>query len=436
MPKARVDAPLAARSFYAASLPEAPAHAPLQGEASCDIGIVGGGLAGLSAAIELAGQGFSVRLLEAQRLGAGASGRNGGQVIHGLACETAELERQLGDAAARQVFQMTLDAIALIHARCARFAIDCDWCEGWLAVATSAGKARALLQDAERLQARYGHALRPIAQSELPGWIDSARFKAGAYDARSGHLHPLKYAQGLARAAASLGVHLHEGSEVLALTHGVQPQLRTAQGLLRCRQVLLAGNAQLNGLQPALAARLLPLGSYIIASAPLSPALALRLIPCGAAVCDTNALLDYFRFAADGASQRMLYGGRVRYGRASTAQLVACLSARMRRSFPALAGLPIEHAWGGLVDVTLNRAPDFGRLGLHRNVYYLQGFSGHGLALSGLAGQMVAEAMGGDAKRFDVFARLQHRPIPGGRWLRGPALLLGMAWYQLRDALS
>ena len=171
----------------------------------------------------------------------------------------------------------------------------------------------------------------------------------------------------------------------------------------------------------------MPAGTYIACSEVLDPALADGLIPSRSAVCDTNFVLDYFRTTND---HRMLYGGRVSYSTATPANLSESMRRRMVSTFPQLRHARVEFAWGGFVDISMNRAPDFGRLA--GNVYYLQGFSGHGLALTGLAGQLVAEAMTGDASRFDVFARLKHRPFPGGRWLRRPSLVLGMAWFRLR----
>ena len=428
-----VDRELTRHSYYADTAVRAARHPALQGDADCDVAIVGGGLAGLSAAIELADRGFSVRLLEAREVGFGASGRNGGQAIHGLACDQAEIEQQLGLDEARRVFAMSIEALDLIRQRCARFQIDGDWRDGYLGVATSAGKARDLLAGADHLEQAYAYPLQRIGRAELPQWIDSPRYQAAVHDPRSGHLHPLKYTLGLARAAASLGVTIHEGTAVTALTQGDRPVLHTAHGRITARQVLLAGNVYLQGIAPALEQRIMPVGTYIVASAPVNPALAQRLIPCGAAVCDNNFVLDYFRFSAD---HRMVYGGRVSYSTATPMNLADSMRQRMVGTFPALAGTPVTHAWGGFVDISMNRAPDFGRLSSCPQVYYLQGFSGHGLALTGLAGRVVAEAMAGDATRFDTFARLRHRNFPGGRLLRMPALVLGMAWYRLKDALA
>ena len=430
------DRELTRHSYYSASAARERVHPPLQGASACDVAVVGGGLAGLSAALELAERGYSVTLLEARQLGSGASGRNGGQAIHGLACDQGVIEAQLGLDAARRVWDMTIEALDLLRQRIGRHAIDCDWRDGVLSLATSARKGRALQQWAERIGSRYGYALQTIAPADIGRWIASPRYHSGVFDARSGHLHPLKYTLGLARAAAAAGVTLHENSPVHALQHGASVRLRTPRGELSARHVLLAGNVYLQALAPSLRSRIMPVGTYIACSERLEAPLAASLIPSGAAVCDTNFVLDYFRGTAD---RRLLYGGRVSYSTVTPAHLAESMRRRMVRSFPQLADTKIEYAWGGFVDITMNRAPDFGRLpspgGYAANVYYLQGFSGHGLALAGLAGRVVAEAIAGDAARFDLFAQLKHRPFPGGRWLRTPALVLGMAWFRLRDLL-
>ncbi len=437
------DRNLARSSYYAATAPRARAFPALEGSVECDVAIVGGGLAGLSAAIELADRGDRVVLLEAKEVGWGASGRNGGQVIAGLACDQAALEALVGLDDARRIWAMTLEGVDIIRARRERFGIDCDWQPGYLAVAVTAKKARELRRWHDDMARAYGFESEWIAPSELPRWIDSPRFHSAVHDPRGGHLHPLAYSLGLARAAAQLGVQVHEHSAVTQLdaTRRDEPRLRTAQGEVRARKVLLAGNVYLHGIVPALDARIMPVGTYMVASEPLAPALAHSLIPSQAAVSDTNFVLDYFRTTPD---HRMLFGGRISYSTATPRNLEASMQRRMAATFPQLEGTRIDYAWGGFVDITMNRAPDFGRLstvvddarrpGL-ANVYYLQGFSGHGLALTGLAGRVVAEAMHGHSERFDTFARIRHRAFPGGRLLRMPALVAGMAYYRLRDLL-
>jgi gamma-glutamylputrescine oxidase len=435
----QTDQALARNSYYTASCARSQAWPALQGDVSCDVAVVGGGLAGLSAALELAEAGRRVVLLEAHEIGWGASGRNGGQAIHGLACDQSVIERQLGLADARQVWDMTIEAIDLIRRRIATHRIDCDWQDGYLGLAVNARKSRLLQAWADRAEAVYAYPLQRVAPSELPRHIASSRFHSGVFDPRSGHLHPLKYTLGLARAATAAGATICEHSAVTALERGARRSvLRTVSGTVNAEQVLLAGNVYLGKnreLAPVLAGRIMPVGTYIVCTEPLGQQRCTALIPSRAAVCDTNFVLDYFRPTAD---HRLLYGGRVSYSTATPRRLPETMKARMVHTFPQLADARIDFAWGGFVDITMNRAPDFGRLAPPRGtsaapVYYLQGFSGHGLALTGLAGQLVARAMTGDAARFDVFARLHHTSFPGGDRLRMPSLVLAMAWYRFLD---
>ena len=435
------DQQLTKNSYYAATALREQRFSAMQATLDCDVAVVGGGLAGLSAAIELADRGFSVVLLEAREVGWGASGRNGGQVIAGLACEQTIIEQQLGGAESRKVWDMTMEALRLIGERRERFGIDCDWQPGYLSVAIGARKARELQAWQEHMQRAYAYDTQWVGPQELPQWIASPRFHSGVHDPLGGHLHPLKYSLGLARAAAAQGVRIHENSAVVSIEPGSTVRVRTATGCVSASHVLLAGNVYLNGLAPMLERRIMPVGTYIVASEQLDPALARSLVPSQSAVCDTNFVLDYFRPTID---HRVLYGGRVSYSTATPMNLAGSMQARMARTFPQLQGSKVEFAWGGFVDISMNRAPDFGRLPntdargaakTHSNVYYLQGFSGHGLALTGLAGRLVAEAIAGDAERFDTFARLRHRPFPGGRFMRTPALVAGMAYYRLKDML-
>ena len=431
------DRELTRNSYYAATAERQQSHPPLMGAQRCDVVVVGGGLAGLSAALELAERGYSVTLLEARELGFGASGRNGGQAIHGLACDQSTIEQQLGLDEARRVWAMSIEALDLLRQRISRYDIDCDWRDGYLGLATNARKGRELQDWAERMEQVYGYAQQHIAPAQMPQWIASERFHSGVFDARSGHLHPLKYTLGLGRAAAAAGVTIHEQTPVQSLQPGPTVRLQTPQGELQARHVLLAGNVYLQGIAPQLERRIMPVGTYIACTEKLDDALADSLIPSRAAVCDTNFVLDYFRTTND---QRLLYGGRVSYSTVTPMNLAQSMRQRLVGTFPQLASTQVEYAWGGFVDISMNRAPDFGRLpaasGYAANVYYLQGFSGHGLALTGLAGKLVAEAIAGDAGRFDTFARIRHRPFPGGRLLRTPALVLGMAWYRLRDMIA
>lgn len=421
-------------SYYEASVQRGPTTPPLQGAVGADVVVVGAGFAGLSAALELAQRGFSVVVLEADRICSGASGRNGGQAIAGFASGQGPFESQLGQDGARAAWDMSVEAIRLIDTRIADHDIDCDRVHGYLYVADSAGKARKLEAEMRELKERYGLDSEMCTGADVTQHIDSLRYVAAAYERTSGHLHPLKYGLGLARAARDQGVQIFEHSAVVSLARGELLVAHTAEGEVTARFGVLAGNCTLAEygpqVAPEIAPRIMPVGTYIVGTAPLDPALCERLIPSRAAVCDNNFVLDYFRFSAD---HRMLFGGRVSYSTMTPPNLEGVMRKRMAQVFPDLKDVGIDFVWGGFVDISMNRAPDFGRLG--HNLYYLQGFSGHGVALTGLAGQLVAEALAGQAERFDVFARLQHRSFPGGPVLRMPSLAVGMLYHRLRDAL-
>lgn len=428
------DTQLNQKSYYEASVNREPASGPLQGDITADVVVVGAGFAGLSAAIELTQRGHSVVVLEADRVGSGASGRNGGQFIVGYASGQEPFEQQLGRADARRAWEMSMESIDLIDQRIADFQIDCDYVAGYLYVADSERKARALEEDMQTMEREYGFQVDFARGADVQRHINSPRYCAAAYEKRSGHLHPLKYCLGLARAARSLGVQIFERSAVLDIQRGTPLVARTQRGSVKAQFGVLAGNCTLGEYGPRVAPeigpRIMPVGTYIIGTAPLGPELCRRLVPSNAAVCDNNFVLDYFRFSAD---HRMLFGGRVSYSTRTPAKLSAVMAKRMGLVFPDLREVPVEYVWGGFVDISMNRAPDFGRLG--NNLYYLQGFSGHGVALTGLAGRVVAEAVVGQAERFDVYARLKHQKFPGGTLLRTPSLVLGMAYHQLRDML-
>ena len=426
------DTQLNRQSYYEASVSRPALLAPLVGELHTDVVVVGAGFAGLSAAIELAQRGFKVAVLEADRVCSGASGRNGGQVIVGYASGQSELEQQLGMQAARQMWDMSLEAIDLMDARIAQWDIPCERKNGYLYVADSPRQARALDAEMDLMDKRYGLPTERAYGAQVRAMIDSPRYAACAYEKRSGHVHPLQYGLGLARAALVLGVLIYEKTAALTLDQGAEVLLRTARGQVRARYALLAGNCTLPAfgpqLAPSIAPRIMPVGTYVVATAPLDPALVQTLIPSGAAACDNNVVLDYFRFSQDA---RLLFGGRVSYSSRTPAGLQQRMAARLATVFPQLRNAPIEFTWGGFVDISMNRAPDFGRLG--ENVYYLQGFSGHGVALTGLAGQLVAQAIAGEAMRFELFSRLKHRDFPGGALLRTPSLVLGMLYHRLRS---
>lgn len=421
-----------AASYYAASA-GTDVHrerTPLVGEYRADVAVIGGGIAGLSAALHLAKRGYKVALLEARVVGYGASGRSGGQTIFGLAASQASLTAQVGPDDARRLFDLSIEALDCTQALIRDYAIECEYQPNHVHVATKPRHVQELTEWVRELHG-YGYTSpRLLSRDELQAHVRSDRYLGGLLDPRSGHLHPLKYTQGLARAAETEGVRIFEDSQVLRYESGGGASVHTARGSVRCAHLILCGNAYLGRLSPTLSRRILGVGTYVIATEPLDAARVQQLLPSNAAIADINWILDYFRMSAD---RRILFGGRVSYSALQPRHLTESMRRRMVRVFPSLADLRVDYTWGGFLDITMSRAPDFGRL--EPNVYYLQGFSGHGMSLTGLGGKLVAEAVAGTAERFDVFARIPHRDFPGGALLRRPSLVTAMMYYRLRDLM-
>lgn len=417
-------------SWYAASTTPLPEQAPARGEIQADVAILGAGYTGLSAALELAQAGYKVVVLEAERIGWGASGRNGGQAIVGYGCEVDTLEQLVGRDDARRLFDWSRDGMQLLRDRIQRHGIECDWRDGHASVPIKPRQERQLRQWQAHMQQQYDYPMQWWDREQLRAQLASDRYLGAVFDPQSGHLHPLDYALGLARAALAAGVVIHEHSPVTRLQRGTRAVLHTAQAQVQADYVVLAGNAWLHGIAPELEARIMPVGTYIGATTPLGEQRARDLIRNDMAVADVNWALDYFRLSRD---HRLLFGGRASYSTLPPPNLRGTMTRRMRRVFPQLADVGIEYVWGGYVDISLNRGPHWGRL--TPNIYFAQGFSGHGVASTGLAGQVIAQAIRGQAERLDAYARIPHRPFPGGRLLRTPLLVAAMAWYKLRDAL-
>ncbi len=423
-PSAHVD------SWYARSAAPAPEHPRLQGRQTADVVILGAGLTGLSAALELAQAGLDVVVVEARRVGWGASGRNGGQVIFGYGCDQWKIAAMVGMETSRRLFDWSLEGVAMVRERIARHGIDAHWRDGHAHVAIKPRHVDELKAWQRDLSENYAYDLPWWDRDQLQAQLPSPRYIGALYDPRSGHLHPLNYTLGLARAAVAAGVRIFEQSPVLSLERGARPRLRTADGEVEADFCVLAGNALVHGIAPELDDKIMPVGTYVGATAPLGEERARSLIRNHMAVADINWALDYFRLSAD---HRLLFGGRASYSTLPPPNLPGTMARRMARVFPQLKGVGFDSVWGGLIDISFNRAPHWGRLG--SNVYFAQGFSGHGVAATGLAGRILAEAIRGQAGRLDAFAAIPHRNFPGGRALRTPMLVAAMAWFKLRDAL-
>ncbi len=417
-------------SYYQATATPSPKHPPLQGDISADVCIVGAGYTGLSAAIELAEAGYKVVVLEAESVGHGASGRNGGQICTGFSAGQEKIEAQLGPEDARRCFALSEEAKQLLKERIARYNIDCNLRWGYLHVLPKANRFDGLKAWKEEWDELGYLDTALIEKAELEEKLGTTAYHGALREGGAGHFHPLNYCLGLARAATSAGATIHEFSRAVEVDTGSKPFVRTAGGKVNARFVIIACNAYLGKLVAKLHGRVMPVTSYIIASEPLGEDRARSLIRDGEAVADTNFIVDYFRITAD---TRMLFGGRASYTTLEPADLGAYMKPRMTKIFPQLHDVRIDFAWGGFIAITYNRIPDCGRLS--PTAYYAHGYSGQGVALAGLYGKLMAEAIRGTAERFDLLSRVKHLPFPGGP-IRVPMLASAMLFYRLRDALS
>lgn len=418
-------------SYYAASANPAPERPVLVGEHEADVCVIGAGFTGISTALFLAEHGFNVRVLEAARVGFGASGRNGGQIVNSYSRDIDVIERTLGPEQAKLLGAMAFEGGRIIRDRVRTYGIDCDLKDGGVFAAFNA-KQMQHLEAQKKLWERHGNQqLQILDQNGIRGVVNSELYVGGMLDMSGGHIHPLNLVLGEAAAFESLGGRIHEQSAVTSVEPGERPLVRTAQGSVRARFVVVAGNAYLGGLLPALAAKSMPCGTQVVATAPLGEELAASLLPQDYCVEDCSYLLDYYRLTAD---RRLIFGGGVVYGARDPANVEALVRPNLERTFPQLKGVPIDYAWTGNFLLTLSRLPQVGRLG--DNIYYSQGCSGHGVTFTHVAGKVLAEALRGQAERFDAFAALPHYPFPGGRLLRVPLTAMGAWYYQMRDRLG
>lgn len=418
-------------SYYAASANAAPIREHLNEAVETDVCVIGAGYTGLSTALFLLEQGYRVVVLEAARVGFGASGRNGGQIVNSYSRDIDTVERSAGPDAAQLIGAMAFEGGRIIRERVARYGIDCDLKNGGVFAAFNARQMHHL-EAQKALWERYGYdQLELLDRSGIRNVVACERYCGGMLDHGGGHIHPLNLALGEAAAVESLGGSIYEQSPATRIDRGQSPCVHTAHGRVSAKFVVVAGNAYLGGLVPELAAKSMPCGTQVIATEPLGDELAASLLPQDYCVEDCNYLLDYFRLSAD---KRLIYGGGVVYGARDPADIDSIIRAKMLKTFPQLHGIRTEFAWTGNFLLTLSRLPQVGRIG--DNIYYSQGCSGHGVTYTHLAGKIIAEALRGQAERFDAFAGLPHYPFPGGQRFSAPLSALGALYYSLRDRLG
>jgi gamma-glutamylputrescine oxidase len=418
-------------SYYAATRNDKTERPVLNGHVHADVCIVGAGFTGISTALHLAEAGYKAVVLEAARTGFGASGRNGGQLVNSYSRDIDTIERNYGKHLGKLLGDMAFEGGNIIRERIAKYSIDCDYRPGGIFAAFNNRQMRELVEQ-KLLWERFGHTgLELLDRNGIREQIQSEVYLGGMLDHGGGHVHPLNLLLGETAAFVNLGGTVYEDSRVTGIVRSDTAVVKTALGQVTAGSVVLAGNAYMGGLIPELAARSMPCGTQVVATEVLDESVATALIPNNYCVEDCNYKLDYYRLTGD---RRLLYGGGVTYGGGDPAAIETVVRGHLEKTFPQLRGVKFDYAWGGDFLLTLSRLPQFGRL--TPNIFYAQGYSGHGVTTTHLAGRLLAEAIQGQPGRFDAFCQLKHLPFPGGRLFRVPYTAIGAAYYGLRDKLG
>ncbi|MEZ1315107.1 FAD-binding oxidoreductase [Pseudomonas fluorescens] len=416
-------------SYYAATRNFTGDFPVLEQAVDCDVCIIGAGYTGLSSALFLAEAGYSVTVLEAAKVGFGASGRNGGQLVNSYSRDVDVIEERYGDKTAEVLGSMIFEGADIIRQRIQHYDIQCDYRPGGIFAALNKKQLKGLVEQKSSWE-RYGNKnLTLLSASDIKGEVGCNNYVGGLLDMQGGHIHPLNLALGEASAIIGLGGRIYEQSAAVEITYGEPITVRTAKGLVRAKYLLIAGNAYLpQGLDNRVTAKSMPCGSQIVVTEPLSEQQARSLIKNNYCVEDCNYLLDYYRLTAD---NRLLYGGGVVYGAREPDDIEQLIKPKILNTFPQLKDVKIDYRWTGNFLLTMSRMPQFGRI--EKNAYYMQGYSGHGVTCSHLAGKLISEMIRGDAERFNAFASLPHMPMIGGRTFQAPLTAMGAAYYALRD---
>lgn len=418
-------------SWYAASTDPLPAYATLVGDVRADICVVGAGYTGLSAALHLAERGYNVALVEAHRVGFGASGRNGGQLGSGQRMEQDGLEKLMGQDDARKLWDLAEDAKGLVKGLIDKHNIDCHFKPGIAHACFSPREVGHEHRYVEHLRSHYGyHEIEPLDRDQMSALCPSPKYVGGSLDLGAGHLHPLAYTLGLARAAAAAGAHIYENSHVTRIDRGNKITVHTAKGQVVADQLVLACNGYLGNLDGKVAGRVMPINNFIAATEPLGEE-AKRVLTRDIAIADSKFVINYFRLSHDG---RLLFGGGESYGYRFPSDISAVVRKPMVEIYPHLRDVRIDYAWGGTLAITMKRMPYLRKLA--PNVITASGYSGHGVGTATHAGQLIAMALAGQSEGFDTMARVPAPAFPGGAMMRSPLLALAMTWFALRDRLG
>lgn len=416
-------------SYYAATANQQFDFPQLKGEVNSDVCIIGAGFTGLSAALHLAEKGYSVSLLEAEKVGWGASGRNGGQVCQGHNMGHDELIKKVGKPMADSLWDMSIESVDLVKKLIEKHNIDCDLKAGVLHVAAKPSHVKELKESVEYKRNILGYdKIEFVEKAEVEAMLGTDRYHAGEYWKDGAHLHPLNYALGLAKAAVDAGVNIYENSRVTDYKGGNNAYVKAGQGIVKPKYILLACNGYLGKLEPRIAGKIMPINNFILATEPLPEELCRKINRDDVAVADSKFVINYFKLSGD---NRLLWGGGENYTTKFPNDIPNFVRKYMLEFYPELADLKLDYGWGGTLAITLNRMPYFDRI--EENVFAAQGYSGHGVALATLGGKIMAQAVSGSAEKFDVFSAVPTPTFPGGTLLRFPGLVAGMLYYAMRD---
>ncbi len=421
-------------SYYYATANAIEALPQLTEHINVDVCVVGGGFSGINTAIELAQRGFSVALLEAKRIGWGASGRNGGELIRGIGHNLEQFSNEIGSEGVKAIHEMGFEAVEIVKQRIAQHQIDCNLTMGYCDLAMKTGHMRELTTEYQTMCAQgRSDSFKLLQQDELHQVIGSQQYHGALVDMNSGHLHPLNLALGEAQAARTLGVQMFEYSAATQIIKGDKPKVITALGQVDCQFLVLAGNAYIgHQLDSYLGGKVLPAGSYLLATEPLSQSMCDEISPQNMAFADMRIALDYFHLSQD---NRLIFGGLCTYSGKDPKDITKALRPKLEKVFPQLKGIKIDYEWGGMIGIGANRLPQIGRFDDYPNIFYAQAYSGHGVNATHMAAKLIAEAVSSQAERFDIFNKVKHMTFPGGPTFRSPMLALGMLYHRFKDQL-
>ena len=421
------------KSYYAATANQDLKYEQLNSNVRTQVCVIGGGFTGLNTAINLAKKGYDVVLIESEKIGWGASGRNGGQLISGFSFSD-HFEKKGTENDIQNIWQLGAKSADLVRERVSEFSIDCDLKEGFIDVATNRKHMDELIDRSEEWkQSGYHHDLELVDENQVKKYVNSESYVGGLIDSGSGHIHPLNLCLGEAKAASELGVMIYEDTHAVKISGGSPSKVATENGIIESDYIVIATNAYIGDLNKKLRRMVMPAASCIIATEPLSSELAEKVIPSDMAVCDQNTILDYYRLSAE---KRMLFGGRFNYSGKipSDDKIKIEIKKRMVSVFPELSEARVDYAWSGNVAVSLKKIPQLGRI--DKNIFYSQGYSGHGVAPTHMAAKVIADAIDGDDEVLNTLSSVNHIQLPGGKWFSSPATAIGMMYYQLKDKIA